>query len=375
MTGDSTVAPSRKVLAEALALADETLREIELSQTSLAVSMLKASRLARLLTDTDHQIAFEYEASGYPSDPDGVPPEVWRIAVMAGRVRREKEMKDGQEKVVERAKIDAIEVIEQRLATSRIALEAARDPNVSVASANPSQYVWSPAGNVMERNRLQISINSDIQLIASRRAFVHRYVSRKLDELRFSGIADDIFSRIRTAVDERVGQTVPKAVQKFSAVYDNLKSENPEDWANAVHSCRRILQDLADVLYSPREDKLKIINGKEKSIKLGPDNYINRLIAFVEENTDSSRYEAVVGSSLRYLGDRLDAAFTAAQKGSHSGISSREEADRYVVYTYMLVADLLSLSNGATVIKAAVGPEESSQRTAAPSSTGVDSPH
>jgi hypothetical protein len=40
----------------------------------------------------------------------------------------------------------------------------------------------------------------------------------------------------------------------------------------------------------------------------------------------------------------LDAAFTAAQKGSHADISSREEADRYVVYTYMLVADLLLLA-------------------------------
>lgn len=324
-------------------LAEEILRNIELSEVSISVAMLKASRLARLLNDTDYQLAFEYEASGYPSTPAGIPQEAWKIALLAGRVTQEKETKDGKDVIKERAFTEAVEVIENRIQTSRLALEAARDPNVSVASANPSQYVWNPTGNGKERSGIQLSIAADNRRVASRRAFVHRYVSSRYNELRFSGIADDIFSRIRTAVDERVGLAVPKAVQKFAAVYENLASENPEDWANAVHSCRRILQDLADVLFPAREDVIKLINGKEKPIKLGADNYINRLIAFVEEHEGSSRYKAVVGSSLQYLGDRLDAAFTAAQKGSHSEISSREEADRYVVYTYMLVADLLSL--------------------------------
>jgi hypothetical protein len=44
-----------------------------------------------------------------------------------------------------------------------------------------------------------------------------------------------------------------------------------------------------------------------------------------------------------FLGDRLDAVFKAAQKGSHADIVTREEADRYVVYTYMIVGDLMSL--------------------------------
>ena len=34
-------------------------------------------------------------------------------------------------------------------------------------------------------------------------------------------------------------------IKKFTSVYSNLLSENDEDWSNAVHSCRRILQDLA----------------------------------------------------------------------------------------------------------------------------------
>jgi hypothetical protein len=49
-----------------------------------------------------------------------------------------------------------------------------------------------------------------------------------------------------------------------------------------------------------------------------------------------------VGSHLKFLGDRLDAVFHAAQKGSHAAVS-HDEANRYVIYTYMLVGDILAL--------------------------------
>jgi hypothetical protein len=173
-------------------------------------------------------------------------------------------------------------------------------------------------------------------------------VLQKNLELKFSGIAGDAFSRIRLAADELIGITVPSAAQKFVAIYENLLSDNPEDWSNAVHSCRRILQDLADHLFPATDTpRVKSVNGKEVRITLGADNYINRLVCFTEDNSTSERSEEIIGSQLAYLGDRLDSLFRAAQKGSHTTISTRDEADRYVVYTYMLVADLLKLSRPA----------------------------
>lgn len=83
--------------------------------------------------------------------------------------------------------------------------------------------------------------------------------------------------------------------------------------------------------------------GKNKIIKLGKDNYINRIIAYVESQSNSERFTDIVGSNLGFLGDRLDAIFKAAQKGSHDTISSHKEADRYVIYTYLIIGDILSL--------------------------------
>jgi len=180
---------------------------------------------------------------------------------------------------------------------------------------------------------------------------IHDYVSQRHYELKFSDVAQDVFSTIRETVDREVGSVVPDAVQKFNAVHENLRSDNPEDWSNAVHSCRRILQDLADMLFPPQPESRFVKEGKqEREIKLGADHYINRLVCFVEDHSSSSRFEELVGSHLRFLGDRLDTIFRAAQKGSHKSVG-REEANRYVVYTYMIVGDILALNRESNKAK------------------------
>lgn len=335
------IPPSQKALKEALGLSEEILRNIELAELPLANISLKASRLARLVNDFGYQKIMEYEASGYPSTPNGVIPEVYQLAVLAGRENQRKDSKT--EEISSYIFLESIEELEQKTSLAQSALEAAKDPDVSVASANPNQTVWNPMGNKFERDQIKKDIAKAQKQLSSRRSFIYSYVLRKHYDLKYSGIADDIFSRIRESVDSGIWNHVPDAAQKLAAVYDNLQSDNPEDWSNAVHSCRRILQDLSDSVFPARDDKTITVNGKEKIIKLGKDNYINRLIAFIEDNSESKRFSEIVGSHIGYIGDRLDSVFKAAQKGSHDMIVSREEADRYVVYTYLIVGDILSL--------------------------------
>jgi len=338
---DTEVKPSAKALAEATGLSEKLLQAIELSQIPLTNVALMATRLARLLNDFDHQKIFEYECGGYTSSPGGVSPEVWRLAMLAGRTYQKK----SKDEVKTYARLESIESLEAQLDSLKLGIDAARDPSVSISSSNPNQYVGSGVGNWAERKRLQESISGASAALSSRRSFVYSYVLQKNLELKFSGIAGDAFSRIRLVADDLIGGTVPSAAQKFVAVYENLQSDNPEDWSNAVHSCRRILQDLADHLFpATATPRTKLVNGKELRVSLGVDNYINRLVCFTEDNSASERSEEIVGSQLKYLGDRLDSLFRAAQKGSHGIISTRDEADRYVVYTYMLVADLLKLA-------------------------------
>jgi hypothetical protein len=305
---------------------------------------LKSCRLARLLNDFDFLTAFELEVSGYPSSPNGLDVEIFEIGRKAGRVYKEKDTKEKTEVIKEYCFVESIEQLEEEIETSKAALSVAHDPNISLTSANPNQYLLGPNGNAKERANIRISLNKNVSRLSSRRSFIHKYASRKYTELKFSEIPEDIFSRLREDLDVKIGSIVPTSTQKFAAIYGNLRSENPEDWSNAVHSCRRLLQDLADAIYAPRESKTTKKKDKTIEIKLGPDQFINRLIAFIEEKSTSKNFNSIVGSNLEFIGNRLDAIFGAAQKGSHTIIQDRQEADRYVIYTYLVVGDIVSLA-------------------------------
>ena len=177
--------------------------------------------------------------------------------------------------------------------------------------------------------------------------FVHRFTIfgfinqniKQTDNSISKNIIEDTFTKARLAVNDRLTSLCPKSIGKFVSVYENMDSENPEDWANAVHSCRRILLDLADALYPPQKDP--IIIGK-KEILVGHDQYINRLVQFISSKKGSQTYFNVVGSDLRSIGERLDAINDAVCKGTHVNVS-KDEASRYIIHTYLLVSDIISL--------------------------------
>lgn len=330
-----------QALFEAHSLSDVILKDIELGQLPLTNIALKTARLARLLNEFDYQKIMQYEAGGYPITPSGVAPSVWRLAKIAQRTYNKKDVKTNSN--IEVAYLESIEQLVEEVQSAKQGIEAARDRNISISSANPSQYVWAPSSNTMERRSLQSTISLNAKRLSERRSFIYEYVLHKHHELKFSGIADDLFSRLREEVDSSIGKVASASVQKFNAIYENLSTDNPENWANAVHSCRRILEEIANTLFPPCNDRIKEGNGSKRTIKLGPGNYKNRLICYVEDMSDSDRFKEIVGSHLSFLADRLDSVFQAAQKGTHGNIVSKREADRYVIYTYMIIGDILSI--------------------------------
>lgn len=344
-----SIPPTREALTEAFRLSKEILEEIELNQVPLTNIALKASRLARLLNDWNFQKIMQYEAAGYPGKADGIPSDIWALGGIAQRHFEDTD--PTTKKAREQMYKESISTLEATIRASEASLTAAQDPNVSLTSANPMQVVHAPSGNFYERNNIRSQVQLATSRLSSRRNFIYQYASEKLYELKFSGIASDVFATIRGRVDSRIGSLVPGSIQQFSAIYDYLKSENPENWANAVHSCRRILQSVADSVFPPSETpRTTQRGGKNIEIKLGKDHYINRLIAFVEDSSSSDRFQEIVGSHISFLGDRLDSIFKAAQKGSHATVS-KEEADRYVIYTYMIVGDILVLRDASTSVK------------------------
>lgn len=282
---------------------------------------MRAARIARLLNENDQESIFNYEVGGYPTTPTGVAPDVWRLADLAKRRYSERNTSG---EIKELVYLESIEVIETSLASAKGQLHAI------------------DAGDAFQRLAkvgLPVEVNKFATLLSARRARLFEYLSSRYYELRYSGIAADIFTRIRLGVDSRIADLAPNAAKQFESAYRNLESDNPEDWANAVHSCRRILEQLADVIFPPQDTPRA--KGSQ-TIALGPKQYKNRLVCYVEDRAASEKFAGVVGSALSFLVDRLDALFEAANKGTHATVA-RIEADRYVVYTYLIVGDILSV--------------------------------
>ena len=175
---------------------------------------------------------------------------------------------------------------------------------------------------------------------------IYEYALNTYYQLNLSENIENILSEYKTIINERLFKIVPDSREKLDSITKNLNSKNCEDWSNAVHTCRKLLQNLADSLYPASKDKLTKENGTK--IDIGKEKYINRLICFIEDNNESKNFEQIVGSNLQYIGVRLDAIYESSNKGSHKTIQTIEEAKRYIVYTYLFIGDVLQLIGSKT---------------------------
>lgn len=80
-----------------------------------------------------------------------------------------------------------------------------------------------------------------------------------------------------------------------------------------------------------------------KSVFRAIENQGISLTEFLTKSSDAPSYQNIVGSQLQFIKDRLDSLLNASHKGTHTTIISKEDANRIVVYTYLLIGDILSL--------------------------------
>jgi hypothetical protein len=311
---------------EALALAEEVLGDIELQRIASLDIARKASRLARLLDDEDAARWLRYETGPYPEplDDDALP-----AAFRSGRTTIGEDGK-GRAWTVGLGELDL-----------RLTEGSARLRGLSSAAAASGQYAY-----MIERDRSQ-ERNALLKVLAEERSILdrvvsalHEYAASRYQELRFGSAVETSFEVVRAKVDGAIASLVPEALPMLSAAFENAVSDNPEDWANAASTCRRLLREVADAL-SPAGPAKKV---GDKSILMGPENYVNRLVDWIQGHSTSATRAAMTVADLEYLGDRLDAADGAGHKGAHSKVD-RYDASRFIAGTYLLLGDVLRLTH------------------------------
>lgn len=308
---------------EALALAHELLTDIELGNLGAVNTARKTSRLARLLDDGEAIEWLRYELSTYPSPLDAQSAEAAR--------RSNRQTDEGKFWTASLAQLEAQAMGAEQQMTGLSAVGSG-DWNLGLEAKRQTER--SALRSVFEQRRALVE-----RIIGA----FHLYVADRYQELRFGSAVETAFEVVRRDVDARIGEVVPSALPMLAAAFENATSDNPEHWANAAATCRRLIKEVADVLRPPSGD----VEVGGRVIKMGDGNYINRLVDWITHQGNSDTRRSLIQAELEFLGRRLDAADGAGQKGAHDHVG-KAEASRYITATYLLIGDVLDLREEAT---------------------------
>lgn len=208
-------------------------------------------------------------------------------------------------------------------------IEAAKDSDIFLSSANPNQFVVPTHGNAMERMAIRNNASQTAEYLGSLRSETYNFALGIYQKWQFGNIAESIFEKKRRRVEPVLTKIFPDADQRLNSIELNINSTNPEDWKNAVASCRTLLMDIADILNPPEkpEDKQK---------------YINRLKDFVSP-LESKTKGKLLKTYFEELKKRIEYTSNLTQGGAHKERPLLEEAEDVVLYTYLLIADLMEI--------------------------------
>ncbi len=202
---------------EMLELSNQILKDIEMSKIPLSQVCLKAKRLSRLEGDEKYQKALDLEVSGYSKIKlADLPNEEKELAEFTNRIEINNEGKN----ILDNMSIEQIEV-------------------------HIDHYQKS---NSRSENYNLFHKNIYTRKISRRRKFIYDYVLNKNTELCFGSNIETAIDNLIKRIEKIIIKYLPDGAKKINSAMDNLQSTNPEDWANAETTMRRILSDLAKKL-------------------------------------------------------------------------------------------------------------------------------
>ncbi|MCJ7649793.1 MAG: hypothetical protein MUP85_14350 [Candidatus Lokiarchaeota archaeon] len=171
---------------------------------------------------------------------------------------------------------------------------------------------------------------------------IYRKTISILYKLKFEMIEFDIFEETRKAVNEKLFEICPEALNKLTETYEDLiSSESLLDLQQISFACRTVLNDFADAVYPSTKEKVEGYDNKTHPLK--GNNYVNRIIQFTYENIDSDFNSELIKSHLEYLFNYLKNIYELTNVGTHTE-REKEHSKRCVIYTYLVIGDIINLT-------------------------------
>lgn len=297
-------------------LSRELLDDIELDRLPSDKLLLKCNRLARLSGSDEIREWLKYEMQGY----NGTDEVSLTYMTRTGRWVNFEEKKGYWGPLAVQEKF--IETLHARIDASKIT-SVEGDWAFRVTSETRASHA---------------AIGNQIAQLAGIRSRVlgllHTFVSGIYYERQFANSATDTFESYKRSVDALIADKAGAVLTKIPSVVDRLKEGDNEAVSQALTTCRRILEALADAIFPPQEGTIEI-DGNQ--ISLDASKHQNRINAYISERTDSKSRRTRLRQNLRNLFDRVSS-------GIHDDITA-EEAFSLFLNVYLFLGEILSIQD------------------------------
>lgn len=317
--------PHKKV---ALQVIEETLKELESPKGSLLSAIQKLQRTADIINDEDTKIWCAIQLG----DPKYTMPliEFFKFVIEA----ENPETKSFQDNLDKRMQNLAKMGIKSDMHYPNEEIRWKNDKsgggynNIGFIEEQYSDLVRRKSGN--DGTYYQNNLSQHLNYVRKK---AHELASQIYNQLKFSGTVSNCFDVLKNAVDDKLLDLNPVIAEQLMLAFKAISSDKEEEWSQALTTCRRLLEGLADELYPASKEKF---NGRA----VGQGQYVNRLWAFMDGAIQSDSNKDLAKAHIDFLGSWLDKVNKLTNKGVHAELD-RIEAVKSVFHTYLVVADLL----------------------------------
>jgi hypothetical protein len=301
-------------------LSDVILGDLEINQLPISQILMKAKRLARMLHDSDAQRWLDYEIMGYPAVFD--PEELGSSRKYYTSDRPV--IRDDRTKKPHAIGLPHLESY----------ISSTRPESVQKIGAHEHQKI-----QILNKHHEMVN---DFERL---KTAVHNYVTEVNISLLVGEFAEDIFEETRLAADRFIREHCPRAGEQLLAISEKMRYNDPESYSQALGAVRKILATVADVIVPVREPSYRDKKGVERVI--GPDQYLNRIFSYLEQNSRHDPLLALAEAQMTYIFSKADRPVEKPRANLES--VSKEDVELAIIHMYLVIAEIAKIGKVDTI--------------------------
>ncbi|MBW8323420.1 MAG: hypothetical protein K0M50_01515 [Prolixibacteraceae bacterium] len=309
-------------------LIEEILSDIDNPKVSLLSSINKLNRASKLLNEKEILIWTEIQLGNIYYT---LPLTNWIKAYLANDKNKtkenEKKLKTHEDKLNE-LEIELGIIIESEELSAKSIESGGGFKNIGFVEEKHADIAKFKKGN--DGTYYQSNLLNTLTIVKS---LTFKKASSLHSKYAYESLPQTNFEFLKDKVEDVLFELDPELAEMLMLAFKAVSSNSEEEWSQALITCRRFLEQLADKLFPPIEQP---IQGR----KLNQENYINRIWAFMDKSILSQSNKELAKMHVDLLGNYLQSSYKLTNKGVHAKIT-RIEAVKTVFHIYMTCVDLL----------------------------------